>query len=291
MGTFREELPIESEHFHEPQVAELVDHTPEPFTPPKVHTHDDIVHAGQPSDQSILDLLISDRDMEELWGRINQAQKAVNRYIPTLHIAQPMLDQIQAARNELMAGKENYEDAERHLGEVEHRIRLSQELDKWSKTLIPGIFAYLAIWFIGLVIAIFVIGENIFSPEASPLVFLAGSMIWGGVGGIIGALLPLIKHFSEKQDFTKRFTWWYLISPFVGTAMGAIIYLFMSAGILAISSGDISSPVSIYILAGLAGYQHNVFTDLVKRMLKVLQVEKTDNSNTPKTDDKTINNS
>ena len=55
--------------------------------------------------------------------------------------------------------------------------------------------------------------------------------------------------------------------------MGAIIYLFMMLGSLSITSGEISSPVITYILAGLAGYQHKVFTNLVKRMLKVLEFD------------------
>ena len=98
-------------------------------------------------------------------------------------------------------------------------------------------------------------------------------MIWGGIGGIVGALLPLIQHFSQDQDFSKKHTWWYYASPFVGLAMGAIIYLFVSAGALSITAGDeISSPMIIYILAGLSGYQHNIFTDLVKRMLKALEI-------------------
>ena len=36
---------------------------------------------------------------------------------------------------------------------------------------------------------------------------------------------------------------------------------------------EITSPLIIYLLAWLAGYQQNVFTSLVKRMLKVFQVE------------------
>ncbi len=36
---------------------------------------------------------------------------------------------------------------------------------------------------------------------------------------------------------------------------------------------EITSPLAIYLLAWLAGYQQNVFTSLVKRMLKVFAIE------------------
>ncbi len=291
MGTFREELPIDSEHVHEPYVAEVISHTPEPVAPPKVHTHDDIVHSGQQAEQTMVDILISDDDMKALWRRIDKAQQDVNRYITTLYIARPMLDQIQAARNELMAGKANFEDAERHINEVDYRVQLSRNLDVWGKQYIRWLFIYLAAFFAALVIVLFVwLGDAAFAKTAdittSVMVYLGGSMVWGGIGGIIGALLPLIKHFSKDQDFAKRHAWWYLTSPPTGIAMGAIVFLFMSAGLLSISGGDINSPVVIYILSGLAGYQHNVFTDLVKRMLKVLQIEEKKDTDTPKSDDK-----
>jgi len=293
MGTHKEELPMETEHFHEPLFSEAAHQPPGPATPAKVHTHDDMKHAEQPAEQPMVDLLISDDDVQSLWRRADQAQKDVNRYISTIYIAHPMLDQIQAARNELMAGRENYEDAERHLGEVEYRVQLSIQLEKWSKTIIPKLFIYLAVWFIISIAAIFLVGESIFNSDAPRLIFLAGSMIWGSIGGIVGALLPLIKHYSDEQDFDKRHNWWYITSPFVGVAMGAIIFLFMSAGILSITGGadNISSPIIVYIISGLAGYQHNVFTDLVKRMLKVLQIEKKEDTKPPKTGNKKIEES
>ncbi len=223
--------------------------------------------------QEMLKLLIKDEDMSNLWKRSNQAQKDVNEHITTLYIAQPLLDHIQKAREQLMSGKENYEDAERHINQVEYRVQLNRKLDEWGRSLIRYLFVYLGAFFLVLIVLLLAWAEVLFTPGYSHTFYLGGSMIWGGIGGIVGALLPLIKHFSEDQDFSKQHTWWYYASPFVGVAMGAIIYLFVSAGALSITAGgQISSPMIIYILAGLSGYQHNIFTDLVKRMLKALEI-------------------
>lgn len=189
-----------------------------------------------------------------------------------------------------MGGPENYEEAERHINEVELRVELSKQLDDWSKRLIPGLFGYLAFWFIVLMLVLFfVLGDFAFASTgaggSSDLTYLFGSMVWGGIGGVIGALLPLIQHFSQDQDFDEHHKWWYLTSPPTGMAMGALVFLFLRTGLLSISGAgsDIASPIIIYITASLAGYQHNVFTDLIKRALKVLQVNDGDEAEEPQT--------
>ncbi len=222
---------------------------------------------------------VSDRDIVNLWARANQAQQDVNKHITTLYIAQPLLDRIQMAQEQLMAGKDNYEQAKRHINEVEYRVQLSLKLEKWGRTIILPIFVYLGFWFVSLTTILLMMAEKLFAPQFSYTTYLIGSMIWGGIGSTIGALLPLVKHFSEYQDFSKQHTWWYYASPFLGTAMGAITYLFVSTGALSIvQSEEISSPMTIYILAGLSGYQHNIFTNLVKRMIKTMQINR-DGSN------------
>lgn len=294
MGTHLEDtvevVVSEPDHPH-PHAAPVADHSspgPEPVRPDRsMHKHDHIVHAGQPAVEPMVDLLISDEDMQALWQRAKQAQNDITRHIKTIYIARPMLDQIQAGRNELMAGKEYYEDAERHIAEAEYRVQLSIQLEKLSKQLIPRLFIYLAAWFIALIVSVFIVGGNMFTPDSPILFFLAGSMIFGGIGGILGASMAMIKHYSKEQDFSARHTSWYIQSPFIGVAMGAIIFVIMSAGVISISAGvdTISSPFMIYIVAGMAGYQHNVFTDLVKRMAKVLEVEDKEKSKAPDTND------
>jgi hypothetical protein len=102
--------------------------------------------------------------------------------------------------------------------------------------------------------------------------YLLTSMVWGGFGGVIGALLALTKHIAIEQDFDRQHTWWYFTSPPMGIGMGAVVYLFLHVGLFSIvgADADIASPLVIYVFAWLAGYQQNVFTDLVKRMMKTL---------------------
>ncbi|MEA3350586.1 MAG: hypothetical protein U9Q82_08205 [Chloroflexota bacterium] len=266
MSTHREDDPEEIAKLF----SEAAFQPPGPSVPEGIFIPDQGEEAE--ASQPMIDLLVLDDTVKSLWLRADQAQKNVTEQISTLYIAQSLLDHIQVGREQLMVGKENYEDAERHINEVEYRLQLNTKLEEWSHKLIPGLFIYLAIWSIALITILIIMGDQLFASTATRLTYLIGSMIWGGIGGAVGAVLPLIKHFSEDQDFSKQHSWWYYASPFTGTAMGAIIYLFVSAGVLSMAAGDIESPVIIYIMAGLSGYQHNIFTDLIKRMLKVLDL-------------------
>jgi hypothetical protein len=229
-------------------------------------------------------MFVTEDQMKALWERASQAKITVDTSINDAALAHEMLDQISFARNELLAGEENYEHAERAINEVEYRVGLRKRVAGWSTSLGYWLFLYESAWALTLLLFLFlVLGPQAFSASAAPggralspdVVFLLGSMTWGGLGGVIGAWLSLIKHIAKDQDFDRQHTIWYINSPVMGIGIGAVIYLIMRAGLLSLSGpGEaINSPLIIYLLAWLAGYQQNVFTDLVKRLLHVFKIE------------------
>jgi len=254
-----------------------------PGPPPHIAADITVTHdheQGHVAQSDMLNLLVPADLVEKLWVRADNAQKDVLEHISTLDIAQKMLDYIQTARNEMLGGSANYEDAERYVNEVEYRVALSKKLKYLSRVYVAWLYAYEIVWAIVLLsILIFYLGSAAFDSATmegtTKITYLTGSMVWGGFGGVIGALLSLIKHISIDQDFDKQHTWWYIHSPASGICIGAVVYIFMQLGVTSIigSQGEISSPIAIYALAWLSGYQHNVFTDLVKRMLKTLMGE------------------
>jgi hypothetical protein len=81
---------------------------------------------------------------------------------------------------------------------------------------------------------------------------MIAKMICGGLGGVMGAWLVLIKHASQDQDFDKQHILWYVNSPFMGAGIGAFIYWVMRAGLISLTNGQsqtIASPFVIYIVA------------------------------------------
>jgi hypothetical protein len=229
----------------------------------------------------MVSLLVPQEKIKTLWERADQAYQQVNAEITNIPVAQSLLDHIQSARNALMAGAENYEEAERFINEVDYRIALSRKIKVFPRFYIPGLYFYQIAWAVAFLLVLILVVEvpNAFAGtrmEGIPIeTYLYSSMIWGGFGGVIGALLALVKHWSIEQDFDRQHTWWYLSSPMIGIGMGIVVYLFMHVGLSATigANGEITSPLVIYVLAWLAGYQQNVFTDLVKRMMKTLMGE------------------
>jgi hypothetical protein len=237
--------------------------------------------AEHPAKPEMLKLLITDEDIKELWARADMAQKGVIEHIATIPLGQKMLNYIQNGKNELLGGKENYEEAERFINEVEYRVSFSKNLKSLSKVFTTGLYLYEIVWAIVLLLFL-ILGIGVSAAFASAKMegtpdqtYLLTSMVWGGFGGVIGALLALIKHIAIEQDFDKQHTWWYFSSPTMGIGMGAVVYLFLHVGLFSIvgADADIASPLVIYVFAWLAGYQQNIFTDLVKRMMKTLMGE------------------
>jgi hypothetical protein len=292
------------------------------------------------ADPEMVKLLITDVELTELWDRADQAQIDVDEDIHNLEIGRQMLNQIQYGRNELLAGRDHYEEAERHINEVSLRIRLARLVRQYTKYWGWWLFAYQLIWItllLGFLIGGF--GKYAFAsaeeiqivtaiptltstptPIATPepsssgvenntegqggnknaiiqqtstpteeksslgqraeklgpdMVYLLVTMIWAGFGGAVGAISSLVQHIAQDQDFDIQHGMWYLGSSPMGIAVGAATFLLVRTGLLSLmeSPADIQSPIIIYFLGFLVGYRHNVFTELVQRVLNAFRVE------------------
>ena len=117
-----------------------------------------------------------------------------------------------------------------------------------------------------------------FPTLATDMFLGTSSLIWGGLGGVIGAIFYLGKHVSHDVDFNRQFSLWYFASPLLGMLLGAFVYLVMQAGLVAMtidnSTGttQVSFPLPIYVLAFIVGFQQNVAYDLIRRILSVFRL-------------------
>lgn len=225
-----------------------------------------------PPDSQMVQLLVSDALLHSLWQRADQARNDVTQKIQTLEIARSLLDQIKYARNYLMAGRGYYEEAERHVNEVDYRVFQTEQSKRYSRVVGIPLFIYEILWTVTLALLFYLNNRAIFSQSQTDLQYVIASMISGGIGGVMGAWFALVKHMAQDQDFDKQHSVWYLNSPLMGLGIGAFVYMVMRAGLISLTgstSQTIASPYIIYVLAWLGGYQHNVFTVLVKRVIKV----------------------
>lgn len=231
----------------------------------------------QENDPQMVSYFITDKRLDSLWTRTDLAKQSVDARVQSTSLARQLFDLLKFSHNELLVGKNRYTEAERHLNEAEFLIDQDQRMRRWSYSYGIGIFVYEFIWTVGITIAFFFLErQQVFGANASDFIYLLGSVVWGCLGGVIGALFALIKHVSTEQDFDRQHTLWYINSPLMGIGLGAVVFIIMRIGLLSLtigSSPQIGSPLVIYIFAWLCGYQHNVFTDIVKRVLKVFESE------------------
>jgi len=120
-------------------------------------------------------------------------------------------------------------------------------------------------------------GEEVGLHEA-----LFGATLWGLGGGIVTALRTL--HIRvQGQEFERERVAWYVISPIIGLAFGAIVFLLFLAGLLSTGqelvetakttnqqggSGATINPTPILLLAVLAGLAQNAFVSTLQQIIK-----------------------
>jgi hypothetical protein len=114
--------------------------------------------------------------------------------------------------------------------------------------------------------------------SASDVEILVNSLLWGGLGGVVGALYALWRHVAEDQDFDRQFSMWYITNPIMGLFLGAFSFLIIRAGLFSLTSGGgssaaITSPYFLYVMAWIVGFQQNVAYDIVRRVLGIFRVE------------------
>jgi len=207
-----------------------------------------------------------------LWGRIDSAQQDIKMKVPNMSIARELIADLEQARNELLTGKENYEEAERTISEVELRIAVVERAksDNWAAI---ALFLYEVIWAV-LFTTFFLITNQ--AHEITNIILVMSSAIWGGIGGITGAFYALWKHVARDVDFSKQYYLWYVSNPIMGLILGSFIYLVMKGSLLSMTTEtniqDITSPFIVYLLAFVVGYQQNVAWALVRRVVQVFQL-------------------
>lgn len=122
-------------------------------------------------------------------------------------------------------------------------------------------------------------GEDIELPDA-----LFGATLWGFAGALITGLRTL-HHRVQSQQFERARIAWYLLSPVIGLAFGAIAFLLFLTGLLstgqdleaeaastaqqqAQATTKVIDPTPILVLALLAGFAQNAFIGALQQIIR-----------------------
>ncbi len=247
-----------------------------------------VMESGEESRPAATDDFITPERIQYLHERASQALERIKVEVNKIELAIQLFDQIERSRQLLFEAKENFEEAERLIVEVEHRLDFIQRVKEASRTVGLRLFVYELSVFTGL-IAVFIATNiepqasliNQASPFASVnLVQFINTLLWGGFGGVVGALYALWKHIAAEQDFDPQYALWYITNPLLGIALGAFVFLVFQAGFFSLTAGTeenvtIRSALVIYVFAWVSGFKQNVVYEIVRRILDVFRVELT----------------
>ena len=104
---------------------------------------------------------------------------------------------------------------------------------------------------------------------------ILNTMMWGAIGGVVGALYSLWWHISEQQDFDRHYLMWYLVQPMLGLVLGGIVFLLMAGGFLLLQVNlqdpDASTAARLlpYLTAVLAGFRQNFVYEQFNRLISL----------------------
>ncbi len=240
------------------------------------------------SEEALVNLFVSDDQLRDLWAWADTLRGRVYQEIDNLNLARRLLDQIEQSRNQLMASRDNFEEAERILGEVEFRIHHAGRVREWSRSIGTRLLLYELVWALAIVVGMLYLPSGVTRfvqqnlPNLSEQTALdtntaVFTLLWGGLGGVVGALVALRTHVARDQDFDRQWSIWYVTNPMMGVVMGAFVFLIVRAGLFALlpnSETQIQSIWLVYAFAWLAGFQQNVAFDLVERVVKVFALSR-----------------
>jgi hypothetical protein len=247
-----------------------------------------LVQSDLPADAELEKRLVTPKRIDALWDEINATYDlAINDVRGHFNTTKDAIAQLAEARELLLSGAANYDEAEELVKAVEARLKLEEKVREWAGGRGTLLAAYLVLWLVALSLGTTAILYNrldVLALSAIPefLVSTWLPTVFGILGGVIGALWVLNKHITKKRDFDPIHTMWYMTNPFLGGALGVVTYfLVRGGGFLVTQAGGSDTfnltPLMTVILCTLSvivGFNQNILWSLVDRFLKAIFPEK-----------------
>jgi hypothetical protein len=117
----------------------------------------------------------------------------------------------------------------------------------------------------------YILNLTLFGLTVAPQgIVLMRALAWGVVGGVLGALVLMIRAMRQRE-FDPAGDAGYFARPIVGALLGGVLFLLSQAGIVAgnIDIGDIHvGPIFLYVFAALVGFGQDTMIEFFWGLLK-----------------------
>lgn len=235
-------------------------------------------------DESLRKMLITEDRVNALWDEITETfELLVSDVRGHYDTTEQSIMDLKRARELLLAGTQNYDNAELLVIEVKARLRLEEKVRQWSRTRGTWLAVYLVIWL--LLLSLLSLLTN--QIQALALNFVPQDLVntylptlFGGLGGVVGAIWVLTKHIAVKRDFDPIHTSWYVLNPFMGMAMGVVTYfVVLVSSNTFLKFADVNDTVTftegfisvlLYLFCIIVGFNQNVLWSLIDRIIDTI---------------------
>ncbi len=243
---------------------------------------------------------LSPEDAQKLRERID----ALNAQIDKLYrdvpknvsnrpdLASQIMGLLRQARTILLERPQDFVEAEYVVQQAQAIYNRIENSEKWGDKYGWRIFYY-EIFFLAFLLLSFIgllafgnefsnylagkLGQDAASPGLLSAVGLWATIAWGGIGGVMGALYTLWMHVSERQDFERQHTMWYIVQPILGMILGGVIFLILYTGLLSLQGGaqaaaSLTQTVQLLpaLLGFIAGFRPQFLFSLLTKIIKII---------------------
>ncbi len=229
------------------------------------------------------------REVDELIDRLyDEVPRVLANNKP---LADEALQSLRTARAILWTAPEQLVDAEYRVNQVKALVTRYRQSEEWGRVYGTRLLIYEIAWLFVLLTGFVLLqlgqtrllgwvnsqlGPGADTTFTAVIVPFLTALMWGGIGGVVGALYSLWWHVSHLQDFDKRYTMWYLVQPIMGFILGGLVFLIIGTGFLVLQ-GTVPSPenargIQLFppLVAALGGFRQKFVYELLERIIRVL---------------------
>jgi hypothetical protein len=247
-----------------------------------------IVIRTEDQKSNVIKRLDTVRDLEwqkAFHAKIDQLYKQISEEFTTPpDVAQKMLDMLREARQLMIDSPEEFGNAEYRVMQVAAMMQRRRQSRRQARFLGPWIFIYLTFWLLTFTAGLLFNNQvtelvrqwgRILPEQLANVSPIINTMLWGGIGGVVGGMYALWYHVADRQDFDKHYSIWYYVQPLMGLVLGAITFLILAGGFLIVQvniadpNASAGARLIPYLVAVLAGFKQDFVYDQLERVVSI----------------------
>lgn len=266
---------------------------PSPFDTRPPVVIDDVSSTPRPPDvEQRLLAKIDKKRIQDLNNQIDQLYMSIPGQMSNRpDVSGQAMGLLRQARTILFERPQDFVEAEYKVRQAELIYNRVENAEKWGDT-----YGWRVFWYEIVVLTLFVLSflallafgqefskflADLVKATSSDNVFTAvgfwATFVWGGIGGVVGALYILWTHVSERQDFERQHVMWYTVQPILGLILGGVTFLIIYTGLLSLQGAQgavtsLAQKIQLFpcLIAFIAGFRPQFVFGLLTKIIKLI---------------------